>query len=687
MLAHLINERLGNFGTTVTFLAPPGAPPPAHADSIARLVAEMSAGNVSTLLILGGNPVYDAPADLDFARHLAGVRNTIRLGLYDDETSERSTWHLPRAHFLEAWSDTRSEDGPYSVVQPLIEPLFSGRSPIEVLALAAGEQATDGSGIVRRTFRETVKGGEDDRLWRRVLHDGLLADAARDPQRAAPAKPPKFRQGLETFVEDLWQRWTPHEQGCFELVFAQDHKVYDGRFANNGWLQELPDPITKLTWDNAVLIGPAAAERLDVRSGDRVSVSLSGEATVEAAVLVVPGHHPDSATLPLGYGRTFAGRVCAGAGFDFYPLRTSQEMGFAPGATIARASGRYALATTQDHHAVDETGLKGIQERLPTLVREATREESLEHPDFAKHAVHVLHRLSLWQTDLLAGADYRWGMSIDLSACTGCSACVVACQAENNIPIVGKDQVGRGRELHWLRVDRYFKGEREHPEAALQPVPCMMCENAPCEQVCPVAATTHDRDGLNVMVYNRCIGTRYCSNNCPYKVRRFNWFDYQVREPVREGGALVVKPEYWSRPQSDTDLLKRLQHNPEVTVRSRGVMEKCTYCVQRITAARIRAKNEWVKKPQAEKDADPRVAIPDGSFTTACAQACPAGAIVFGDLADPRSRVRALHDHARSYEMLEEIHTKPRTRYLAKLRNPAPGLAGTPSGQGEGAHG
>jgi molybdopterin-containing oxidoreductase family iron-sulfur binding subunit len=356
-------------------------------------------------------------------------------------------------------------------------------------------------------------------------------------------------------------------------------------------------------------------------------------------------------------------------------------MGFAPGATIERTGGRYDLVRTQEHHAIDPVGRKGIEQRLPSIFREATFAEFRENPDIANDphhtGVHVVHRLSLWDETNLEGAKYAWAMSIDLSSCTGCSACVIACQAENNIPIVGKDQVARGREMHWLRIDRYFKGDPEHPAAvAMQPVPCMMCENAPCEQVCPVAATTHDKDGLNVMVYNRCVGTRYCSNNCPYKVRRFNFFDLQTRRPSRDGGVLAVEPEYYTRPQSDTPQLHRLQFNPEVTVRSRGVMEKCTYCVQRITTARISAKNQWVKGTPQQKAADPRVAIADESFTTACAQACPAGAIVFGDMMDPQSRVSQLHASTLSYQLLEELNNKPRTRYLARVRDPAAELAG-----------
>ncbi len=675
-LTHAINEHLGNFGSTVSFSTLPDAQ--AHLASITDLVNNMAAGAVETLVMLGGNPVYDAPADLEFAHHLGRVPTSIHLSLYDDETSKRSTWHLPRAHYLESWSDARAFDGTLGVVQPIIAPLFGGRTPIELLATISADRLSEGQAIVRRTFASLGRFPDVDRSWKRTLHEGFLA--------ASPsARQPKIRRkGLGDFVGDIWQRWPGPESEGFELAFAPDASVYDGRFANNGWLQELPDPLTKLTWDNAVLMSPRAARELGVTTGDMVTLTHQGR-SVKAAVCVMPGQHARSVTLALGYGRRDIGVIAQDAGFDFYPLRTTDAMGFALGAVIEPTGATYELAQTQDHHALDTISGRGAQERLPSIFREATRQEYLDKPGFANDhhhtGAHVVHRLSLWDENTVQGAQYRWGMSIDLNACTGCSACMVACQAENNIPIVGKDQVKRGRELHWIRVDRYFKGnDPERPEAiALQPVPCMMCENAPCEQVCPVAATTHDADGLNVMIYNRCIGTRYCSNNCPYKVRRFNYFDYHKREPVREGGALHVTADYYTRPQTDTHPLKQMQFNPEVTVRSRGVMEKCTYCIQRISAAKITAKNAWMKLSDDQKREDLRVTIPDGSLTTACAQACPAGAIVFGDLGDPGSSVAALRGHERSYEMLEELNTKPRTTYLAKLRNPIPDLIASPN--------
>jgi molybdopterin-containing oxidoreductase family iron-sulfur binding subunit len=675
VVAHLINERLGNVGHTVRYTALPEAA--GHTESIRALAQDMEAKQVSTLVIIGGNPAYDAPADLEFAQRLQAVRTSVHLSNYDNETSALCTWHVPRAHYLEAWGDARAWDGTIGIVQPLIRPLFEGMSALELLALLTGDDQTAGHDIVRRTFADARETGDVERLWRRTLHDGYQAGSA-----AATATPTVAADAVAAAVDELWRSWAAPAGDGFEVVFARDASVYDGRFANNGWLQELPDPVTKMTWDNAVCMGPEAAERLGVETGDLVRVSRAGRAAT-AAVCVVPGHHPESVTLPLGYGRRRAGEVGSGAGFDFYALRTSDAMGIADGAVIERVAGRYELALTQDHHPIDTIGGAGTAKRLPTILREGTLEEYRRDPQFARHRAHAVHRLSLWNESKLLQGEYAWGMSIDLSACTGCSACVVACQAENNIPVVGKEEVRRGREMHWIRVDRYFKGSARAPEAVgLQPVPCMHCETAPCEQVCPVAATVHDHDGLNVMVYNRCVGTRYCSNNCPYKVRRFNYFDYQKRVPAREKGLLDVQPDYFTRPQSDVNLLKQMQLNPEVTVRSRGVMEKCTYCLQRIAEAKIKAKNEWVKRPEAEKRSDPRVTVPDGALTTACAQACPAEAIAFGDLNDPGSRVSALREDDRCYEMLEELNVKPRTTYLAKLRNPAPALGPPPAAGG-----
>ncbi len=642
-LAHALNAALGNAGTTVRYTAEPDGDRPTHVESIRALAGDMHDGKVETLLILGGDPVFDAPADVDFAGGLAKVATTLHLTLFANETSQACTWRLPRAHYLESWSDARAYDGTISVVQPLIQPLYDGKTPAEVLALVMGETPASGYDIVRRTFQPLCRAADFESWWQHVLHDGLVSETAW-PQ-AAPT--PNAGAWLNKLTESAGQ--DGGGGGQVEVVFTSDHHVYDGRFANNGWLQEMPDPITKLTWDNAALICPAMARRLGVISGDVVLLE-SGDHGLDIPVYVLPGHAEGSVTVPVGYGRTAAGRVGDGTGVNAYRLRTTAAMNVAPAVRITKTERHNPLAGTQDHHAMDtEVGRKAAAERLGMLIREATVEEYAHHPDFARHAVHSPPLISLWQEPSYEDG-HRWGMAIDLNKCTGCSACVVACQAENNVPVVGKDEVARGREMHWLRIDRYFKGPPDDPQVAHQPVTCHHCENAPCEQVCPVAATTHSDEGLNDMVYNRCVGTRYCANNCPYKVRRFNWFNNHKN-------------------LSETE---KMAFNPEVTVRSRGVMEKCTFCVQRISAVKIAAKNE--ARP-----------IVDGEVVTACAQACPTQAIVFGDLNDPNSRVAALHAEQRSYGMLAELNVKPRTHYLAKLRNPA-GAAHEHGHTGELAH-
>jgi molybdopterin-containing oxidoreductase family iron-sulfur binding subunit len=562
----------------VTYSAAPQASP--HAANMKSLTDAMAAGEVETLIILGGNPAYDAPADLDFAGKLKNVKTSVHLSHYENETSALCTWHLPRAHYLEAWGDTRSSDGTINLAQPLIEPLFGGRSAIEVLALLLGEERTKGYDIVREAFRPRVQAAAGDsaafeKAWRQALHLGFVEGSA-DPLTT----PPDTGRTPAPHIEELAASWTKSSQAENELVFIPSHSVYDGRLANNGWMQELPDPITKLTWDNALLISPSMARDKAIKTGDMVRVS-HGSQAIDAVALIVPGQAAGSMTIALGYGRSMPGRICKDAGFNAYPLRRSDTMGFASGVTVQPLGTSYPLAITIMHQDPGSVGERGLQERLPTIIRSATLEQYLANPRSATHppGYEVPHRLSLWSEDNIGSGEHAWAMSIDLSSCTGCGACVIACQAENNIPVVGKDQVRRGREMHWIRVDRYFKGtDPQKPEAVVfQPLPCQHCENAPCEQVCPVAATVHDSEGLNVMVYNRCIGTRYCSNNCPYKVRRFNYFDFQKREPVRETGLVHVKPEYFTTEQSGAPPLRRLQFNPEVTVRSRGVMEKCTF--------------------------------------------------------------------------------------------------------------
>jgi molybdopterin-containing oxidoreductase family iron-sulfur binding subunit len=624
-LAHALNAALGSAGSAVRYVEDPEPARPSHREAIAKLSAEIGAGVVDAVIVLGGNPAYDAPADLDIATKLASVPNTVRLGLYDDETSHVCRWQLPQAHYLEAWGDARAWDGTASVAQPLIEPLYDGRTAIELVAQIVDGQKTSGYELVRRTWAAMLP-AEFEPAWRRVIHDGV----------APGTRAPDARAGLVFGWEHAAAQLADARQlggGAAELVFTRSFAFYDGRFANLGWLAELPDPITKLTWDNAALIAPADAKSLDVkRNGDLVTIESAGS-TVTLPAYVLPGQPAGCVGIALGWGRTAAGRIGNGLGADTYRLRRADAL-WRHEARVARASGHVELATTQDHHVVDALGKKEQAIRADELIRTATLAEFKAHPEFAKEMVEIPKPAPLWKLHEYNG--HKWGMAIDLAACTGCSACTIACQAENNIPIVGKREVLRGREMHWIRVDRYFDGHPEHPRMAFQPMACHHCENAPCEQVCPVAATVHDHEGLNVMVYNRCVGTRYCSNNCPYKVRRFNWFNNHKHESAV---ALMV-------------------YNPDVTVRSRGVMEKCTYCIQRIETAKIAAKND-------------RRDLVDGEIVPACAQVCPTSAIVFGDLNLAGSRVAALHADARSYGVLDEVNTGPRTRYLARLRNPA----------------
>ncbi|MFN2387575.1 MAG: TAT-variant-translocated molybdopterin oxidoreductase [Thermoanaerobaculia bacterium] len=636
-LAHAINGTLGNFGTTVIATDPVEADPVAQAESIAELARAMDAGRVEVLLILGGNPVFDAPADLDFAARMDPVKFRARLGLYDDETSRLCHWHVPEAHTLESWGDARAYDGTVTLQQPLIAPLYGGRSAHELLAAFTDQPERSGYQIVREHWQAQSPGQgaggtarsspEDDfeAFWRRSLHDGVVAGTALPARSvsvrtvaAAPAVP------------------RPTAGEALEINLRPDPSIYDGRFANNGWLQELPRPLTKLTWDNALLVSPATAQRLGLQREDLVEISAGGR-RVTAPVWIQPGQPDRCGTLHFGHGRRRAGRVGTGTGVDVYPLRTLGSLSTIAGAQLRRTGGRQPLACTQLHHSMEGRD----------IVRSRTLEELRRgdaHGEGAGHAAS--EELSLLPPYEYKG--YAWGMAIDLAACVGCNACVVACQAENNIPVVGRKEVLRGREMHWIRVDRYYAGSADDPETYFQPLPCMHCERAPCEPVCPVGATVHSAEGLNDMVYNRCIGTRYCSNNCPYKVRRFNFFHYA--KPLR---------------QPPLQLLP----NPDVTVRSRGVMEKCTYCVQRINAARIDAEREGRR-------------VRDGEVQTACQQVCAARAITFGDINDRAATVAAWKKDARNYSLLAELGTVPRTTYLAAVRNPNPELAG-PTRPGE----
>jgi molybdopterin-containing oxidoreductase family iron-sulfur binding subunit len=594
--------------------------------SLKDLAADMDRGLVALLVILGGNPVFTAPTDLDFAARMDKVPLRVHLGLHDDETAERCHWQIPQAHFLEAWSDARAFDGTVTLLQPLIAPLYaSAKSAHEVLAAFSAHPERSGYDLLREYWSTQALGADFETAWRRALHDGVVA--------GLPAAPPL---APAVTVGD-WGRAAarPAATGV-EIAFRPDPSIHDGRYANNGWLQELPKPLTKLTWDNAALMGPDTARSLGVSIDrdslgshtDVVEIRLGGR-NVKAPAWIVPGHPEGSLTLHLGYGRWRAGRVGTGAGFNAYALRTSAAPWRAAGAEVRRTGERYRLACTQDHWSMEGR----------PLVRSARLDEYEKEPAFAKEMGEEPPRdMTLYPPHKYEG--HAWGMSIDLNSCVGCNACVAACQSENNIPVVGKDQVARGREMHWIRVDRYYSGDPAKPatlETHHQPLPCMHCENAPCEVVCPVAATVHSDEGLNDMVYNRCVGTRYCSNNCPYKVRRFNFFLYQD----------------WDTPTF------KLMRNPEVTVRSRGVMEKCTYCVQRINRVRIDARNEG--RP-----------IRDGEIKTACQQACPGDAIVFGDVNDPQSRVSRRKAEPRNYGLLAELNTRPRTTYLASVRNPNP---------------
>ncbi len=631
-----INDALGATGETVVYGEPIEARPVDGLASLADLARALRAGAVDLLVISGVNPVYDAPADLDFAAALHQDK-TLRVhhGLYADETAEHCQWHLPAAHYLESWGDARAVDGTVSLVQPLIEPLYGGKSLAELIAALLGRTEASGYDLLQEHWQEKLGEPSFEDAFRRALHDGLVAGSALVP--AAVALAPDAAAAAAAALAAA-----PAASGL-ELALRPDASVLDGRFANNGWLQELPKPITKLTWDNPVMLSPRTAEALGVHNEDLVEIEAGGR-RLSAPAWILPGQADGTALLHLGYGRRRAGRIADGLGVSAFALQTSEARWNLAGVTVRKARGTKPLACTQGHYAIrgwlaDETE----EAERRHLVRVGTLERFRDNPAFAADYEHEGLDPNL---SLMPGFDYSrghaWAMTIDLGACTGCNACVVACQAENNIPVVGQDQVRRGREMHWIRIDRYFRGGLDEPEGIVsQPIVCMQCEQAPCEVVCPVAATVHSSDGLNDMVYNRCVGTRYCSNNCPYKVRRFNFLLYQD----------------WETPQF------KLQRNPDVSVRSRGVMEKCTYCVQRINRVRIAAERDGRR-------------VEDGAIQTACQQACPSQAIHFGDLNDPASKVAATKRDPRNYVLLGELGTRPRTSYLAVVQNPNPELAG-----------
>jgi molybdopterin-containing oxidoreductase family iron-sulfur binding subunit len=622
--AHAINDQLGNFGNTVVATDPVEANPGIHLDSFHELVDEMKSGRVDLLIIVGGNPIYTAPADFEFEKALEHVRTRVHLSTHEDETSERCQWNIPETHYLESWGDVRAYDGTASIIQPLINPLYDGKSAIELLSTILGQSQQSGYDSVRAHWQQQLGGPDFESAWRQAVHDGVIAGTA------APVRDVHLTSGfqLPEVPSPLAPDSKPDAQQSLEIVFRSDPTIFDGRFANNGWLQELPKPLTRLTWDSAALISPATAERLHLANEDMVEIRHESR-SLWAPVWITPGHALDSITIQIGYGRTRSGKVGTGLGFNSNVIRTSLSPWIIPAAKVLKIGTRYPLASTQLHQNMEDR----------ENIRTNTAENYARNPRFIPETEREAQEtFSLYPQ--YPPSEYAWGMSIDLASCVGCNACVVACQSENNIPIVGKTEVVRGRQMHWIRVDTYYRGGLENPDAFFQPVPCMHCENAPCEIVCPVGATTHSTEGLNEMTYNRCVGTRYCSNNCPYKVRRFNFFEYSDFQ------------------SSEIKLLA----NPDVSVRSRGVMEKCTYCVQRIQRARIDAE-EGDRK------------IRDGDIVTACQAACPAEAIVFGDIHDSESRVSKLKSEPRSYGLLAELNTRPRTTYLAKLTNPNPEIA------------
>ena len=636
-LAHAINAQLGNVGKTVVYTDTVLANAVDQTASLRELTQDLREKKVDVLVILGANPVYDAPADLNFADALMSSGAGLRLhhGLHQDETAELCQWHVNAAHALEAWSDGRAYDGSVCLAQPLIAPLYDGKSAHEIVAALMGQSTLTGYEIVRGYWQGQAKAADFEAWWRKAVHDGFVngteypakavtVKAGLPPLRSAPPN----SSGLDA---------STIQASAIEVSFRGDPAIYDGAFANNGWMQELPKPMSKMTWDNPAWISPAMAAREKLKSEDMVTLETGGR-SIQVPVWIQAGHPDHAITVFLGYGRRRVGRVGTGAGFDVYTVRSSDAPWRATG-KITPLAQTYKLASTQGYQTIETATI------TRPVIREGTLAEYKTNPNFAKEMEETPERnVTLYPNVDYSDPNYNklgyaWGMTVDLGACVGCNACMIACHSENNIPVVGKPQVVVGRHMHWIRVDAYYQGDRDNPSASFQPVPCMQCENAPCELVCPVGATLHSTEGLNDMVYNRCIGTRYCSNNCPYKVRRFNFLLYQD----------------WETPQF------KMMRNPDVTIRSRGVMEKCTYCVQRISVARIDSERE-------------ERAVRDGEIQTACQQACPSNAIVFGNVNDPQSKVSKLKAQARNYSMLAELNTRPRTTYLAEVRNPNPQL-------------
>jgi Fe-S-cluster-containing dehydrogenase component len=607
-IAHLLNRWLGNAGNTVRYGTPPIFEYGAESHDLTTLVSALDRGEVDQLVILGGNPAYTAPADFRFEELIGAAKTSAYLGLYENETAAHTKWFAPESFFLEAWGDGRALDGTLSFIQPLIEPLHGGRSVPEVLALLLGESRTNGRDLLRRLYPKAE-----------ALEDGLESGFIRGSELPEIEVTASSERALPLFERI-------RESDGLELAFYADPRLYDGRFANNAWLQELPSPITQLVWENAAIVSPKTASELAIETDDLVAIRSDGR-TIEAKTLVLSGQADGSIALHLGYGRSGKEHVAAGLGANAFAIRTHGAASFAPGqlTKLGRAARTERLAMTQDHHRLEGRAI-ALEAELDALDRDLLRKLNSPTPTVRAD----------WPKE-----GRQWAMSIDLSACIGCGACVIACQSENNVRVVGKSEVLKNREMHWLRIDRYFTGPSDDPRAVTQPMACQHCERAPCEYVCPVNATTHSPDGLNEMVYNRCVGTRFCSNNCPYKVRRFNFLDHT----------------------HDLGELEQLAMNPDVTVRSRGVVEKCTYCVQRLRRAEIRSKVEGRPELAAE-------------VTSACAQACPTGAIAFGDLSNPESEVSKRRRSERSYAVLNELGTEPRTRYLVRIRNSSPALLG-----------
>ena len=658
-----MNKKLGSYGKLQKFFPRVDAEL-ASDTTLAGLVDRLNAGDVESLLILGGNPVATAPGDIDLSSAISKVDNTVYLGEYDDETAALCDWSLPLAHPLESWGDCVNDLGYYGVCQPQILPLLGGRTVIEVIAEMLDHDVVESSAIVRRTADEFAGSAFSERQWRKLLHDGY-DDSVKvnldDLSASIQYKPLTEEKPVAIDNKNI-------NQDDFEVIFHAADGIYDGRFANNGWLQELPQALTKLTWDNAAIISPATAKSLGIEHGLMIAITV-GDAMLQLPVYEMPGLAPGVVSVAIGYGRNRAGMVggfteedVPVVGTDVSPIRISDGMLIAYQVKARPSFNEFDLATTQDHWAIDERGRDETESRSFTLVREGTTELLDKVPRFAEakgpHVPKVGRTGSPWHEPINRIEEERpalpqWGMGVDLTKCIGCNACVIACQSENNVPIVGKEQVGNSREMHWLRIDRYFQGDEDNADIVQTPVACMHCETAPCEQVCPVAATVHTDEGLNAMAYNRCIGTRYCANNCPFKVRRFNYFNYN-----QEVGVGYGIDAYPGTIESANRQLQAMVLNPEVTVRGRGVMEKCTYCVQRIEAAKI----------EARKDGDRP--IHDGDIVTACQSACPTNAIEFGNVADPKSRVSKMHADVRNYGMLEQLNVKPRTQYLARVRNP-----------------